>query len=269
MTFLTLQNQLRDHIRARIRRRELTGSGLARAAGFPQGHLSNFLNARRGLSLESMDRLLETLGIEVLDLVSADDVQRRSPRRAPEQGEEAVALVAIENAARARFAPEHVLGTRVFSKAFLRRLRPRNDNDRVDWLRFVVVKLDIESAREIFPLPITGATLLLARCFRIVLRSRICTQSAWAAAARRDMCRSWKTIWCCERAICGRSWRACACGRAEATRNTSSGECATWRWKCEPRPSAMIFLLLEEAFVWRNMARLRRAHVAIRTSRST
>ena len=81
MTFLTLQDQLRDHIRARIRRKELTGSGLARAAGFPQGHLSNFLNARRGLSLESMDRLLQTLGIEVLDLVSADDIQGRSLQR--------------------------------------------------------------------------------------------------------------------------------------------------------------------------------------------
>jgi transcriptional regulator with XRE-family HTH domain len=172
MTFLTLQDQLRDHIRARIRRRELTGSGLARAAGFPQGHLSNFLNARRGLSLESMDRLLETLGIEVLDLVSAEDVQRRSPQRAPEQGEEAVALVALENAARARFASEDVLETRVFSKAFLRKLRVRNDNDRADWLRFVVVKLDIASAREIFPLPIGGATLLLDRHYSSLLPYR-------------------------------------------------------------------------------------------------
>ena len=172
MTFLTLQDQLRDHIRARIRRRELTGSGLARAAGFPQGHLSNFLNARRGLSLESMDRLLETLGIDVLDLVSADDVQRRSPHRSPEQGEEAIVLVAMENAARARFAPEHVLETRVFSKAFLRRLRARNDDDRADWLRFVAVKLNIESARKIFPLPITGATLLLDRHYSSLLPYR-------------------------------------------------------------------------------------------------
>ena len=163
MTFLLLQDQLRDHIRARIRRRELTGSGLARAAGFPQGHLSNFLNSRRGLSLESMDRLLDTLGIEVLDLVNADEVQRRGPRRTPNPTEEAIVMVSPENAARARFPPEQVMGTRAFSKAFLRRLRARNDNDRSDWLRFVLVRLDIESAREIFPLPITAATLLLDR----------------------------------------------------------------------------------------------------------
>ncbi len=96
MTFLTLQDELRDHIRARIRRRELTGSGLARAAGFPQGHLSNFLNSRRGLSLESMDRLLQTLGIEVLDLVSADDIQDRSLQPSPQRETEAVAMVALD-----------------------------------------------------------------------------------------------------------------------------------------------------------------------------
>src|ERR1700759_2230454 len=93
MTFLTLQDQLREHIRARIRRRELTGSGLARAAGFPQGHLSNFLNCRRGLSLESMDRLLETLGIKVADLVAPEEIQRRAVPYESNYDVEQVALV--------------------------------------------------------------------------------------------------------------------------------------------------------------------------------
>src|SRR5580698_6505293 len=114
MTFLTLQDELRNHILARIRRKELTGSGLARAAGFPQGHLSNFLNARRGLSLESMDRLLDTLGIEVLDLVDPKDLQRRAaPVRLP-SGQESVALVAPEHAALPNFTASQVLETRSF-----------------------------------------------------------------------------------------------------------------------------------------------------------
>ena len=77
MNLQDLQDQLRAHIRARIGRGELSGVSLARAADFPQGHLSNFLNARRGLSLESMDRLLETLDIGVLDLVDTQDIQQR------------------------------------------------------------------------------------------------------------------------------------------------------------------------------------------------
>jgi len=95
--------------------------------------------------------------------VSAEELQRRDPRRAPGTGEEAVAVVALENVAHARIAPAQVLETRVFSKAFLRRLRARNDDDRSDWLRFVVVKMDMESAHEIFSVPISAAMLLLDR----------------------------------------------------------------------------------------------------------
>jgi hypothetical protein len=82
MTIQDLQDQLRVHIRARIGRGELTGSGLARKASLPQGHLSNFLNSRRGLSLESMDRLMIALRIGVFDLMSSEQVQALArPRR--------------------------------------------------------------------------------------------------------------------------------------------------------------------------------------------
>ena len=112
------------YIRARIRRRELTGSGLARAAGFPQGHLSNFLNCRRGLSLESMDRLLDALDIDVLDLVSPEEIGRRVVFRHRDNHMERVALVSWQNATVSRITPDQVLETRGFSKSFLQRLRP-------------------------------------------------------------------------------------------------------------------------------------------------
>jgi hypothetical protein len=163
MTFLILQDQLRDHIRSRIRRRELTGSGLARAAGFPQGHLSNFLNFRRGLSLESMDRLLATLGIGVVDLVGTDEIQRRAVPYGSDENVEQVPLVAHENAVRGRFAPEQILETRGFSKSFLQRLKPSTRHHRNDWLRFVVIKLDIPSARDLFSGDIAAATVLIDR----------------------------------------------------------------------------------------------------------
>src|SRR5690242_5919241 len=114
MTMQDLQDELRSHVRARIGRGELTGRELARHAEFPQGHLSNFLNSRRGLSVDSMDRLLQALGIGVLDLVNRDDVQRRAAVRRAGEGLERVPVIAAGDAMQARFAPEDMLETRTF-----------------------------------------------------------------------------------------------------------------------------------------------------------
>jgi hypothetical protein len=140
MNIQDLQDQLRLHIRMRIGRRELTGSGLAHEAGFPQGHLSNFLNQRRGLSTESIDRLLAALGIGLLDLMNVQDIQRRAVLPSSDRGEEMVAIVAPENAALARFTAPQVLDRLSFSKSFLRRLKSDDVEGRGDWLRFVVVR---------------------------------------------------------------------------------------------------------------------------------
>jgi hypothetical protein len=164
MKLRDLQDRLRAHLRARIDRGEWTGVSLSRQAGLQQGHFSNFLNARRGLSLESMDRLLDALEISMLDLVDADEIERRAPRAAAGAGLESVAIVSVEHAARLpRFTPEQVGGTVSFRKAFLRRLRPRDVCHRSDWLRFVSVKLDRDMVKAMFPRGPTGATLLVDR----------------------------------------------------------------------------------------------------------
>ncbi len=164
MRLRDLQDKLRAHIRARIDRGELTGSGLSREAGFQQGHLSNFLNARRGLSLESMDRLLDTLHIGVLDLADPKEIERRGPFRAGAPGFESVALVSGEQAARLpRFSPEQVRESRNFSKSFLRKLKPNDASNRSEWLRFVLLQLDTKAAGGMFPRVPAGATLLVDR----------------------------------------------------------------------------------------------------------
>ena len=160
MTIQDLQDELRSQVRARIGRGELTGSELAQDAGFPQGHLSNFLNARRGLSVQSMDRLLEALGIGVRDLV-ADEARGRKRWRHHHERMQEVALVSAEDAALARFTPGQVLGTRSFEASFLRRLRARVAIDRHDWLRFVLVKVDGRGLPGLFAC--AGATLLIDR----------------------------------------------------------------------------------------------------------
>lgn len=164
MRLLDLQDRLRAHVRARIDRREVTGLRLSRQAGLQQGHLSNFLNGRRGLSLESMDRLLRALQISVLDLVDEDEIERRVARPPAGGGLERVAIVSVEHAARLpRFSAEQISGSVAFRKRFLRRLRAHDVCQRGDWQRFVSVQLDLSAARGLFPRGPTGATLLVDR----------------------------------------------------------------------------------------------------------
>src|SRR5271168_4473918 len=72
MNFQDLHELLRLELLRRIDRGVLTGSRLAHQAGFQQAHISNFLNKKRALSLEGLDRVLasQTLSIEhILPLV--------------------------------------------------------------------------------------------------------------------------------------------------------------------------------------------------------
>ncbi len=163
MTIQDLQDLLRVHIRARIGRGELTGSALAHKANLPQGHLSNFLNSRRGLSLDSMDRLLRALRIGVLDLVGGEYGKARAPGRGRDRVEP-IALVSAEHAALARFREDQILERRDFNKSYLRKLKPGVAVDRSDWLRFVLIKLDGRSSGGFFPRSIT-TTLLVDRYY--------------------------------------------------------------------------------------------------------
>jgi len=112
MRITDLENSLRAHIWARIHRGELTGAGLSRDAGFQQAHMSNFLNARRGLSPEAMDRLPDVLQIDVLDLADPEELRVRALRR-PERASsfDRVPLVLLQDAAFAAIVHRGMRGT--------------------------------------------------------------------------------------------------------------------------------------------------------------
>jgi hypothetical protein len=69
MKFRMLQENLRNILWERIDGGELTGLRLAGQTGFKQAHISNFLNRKRGLSLEGMDKVLNVQHLSVLDLI--------------------------------------------------------------------------------------------------------------------------------------------------------------------------------------------------------
>ena len=165
MRISDLEDNLRAHIWARIHRGELTGSGLSRDAGFQQAHMSNFLNARRGLSPEAMDRLLEVLQVDVLDLADPEELRLRALQR-PERASsfDSVPLVSLQDAAFSPGIPsQRMLDSLKFRKRFLHRLKPDSIGDRSQWLRFVMVRADADSVRAMAPRLAAGAVLLLDR----------------------------------------------------------------------------------------------------------
>src|SRR3954463_13777179 len=85
MKFRTLQENLRKVLWDRIAQGQLTGLQLARDTGFQQAHISNFLNRKRGLSLEAMDAMLKATRTTLTELMERS--QSRRPRRQNAAGE--------------------------------------------------------------------------------------------------------------------------------------------------------------------------------------
>src|SRR5512141_3187099 len=125
MKFRSLQDRLRRLLLARIEAGELTGLKLARLADFQQAHVSNFLNRKRSLSLDAMDRVLAALRLSVLDLLDPAEVGKRATILPPSEDEfENVLLVEGSIAAgEPAVTSEAVKDILKFKKAFLRRLR--------------------------------------------------------------------------------------------------------------------------------------------------
>src|ERR1700674_1945939 len=78
MKFRALQENLRKALWERIDEGELTGLRLAHQTGFKQAHISNFLNRKRGLSIEGMDKVLKVQALSVLDLLDPGEVNKRA-----------------------------------------------------------------------------------------------------------------------------------------------------------------------------------------------
>jgi hypothetical protein len=165
MSFQKLQDRLRRRLLAHIDAGQVTGLKLAEMTGFQQAHISNFLNRKRALSLEAMDRVLVALRWSVVDLFEDAELHVRAVRMSPPDGDyENVRLV---EAASALFQPnvpaQHVREVLKFKRSFLRRLRADAASPRSQWQRFVLVKADAHEGMSMYPRMLPGATLLIDR----------------------------------------------------------------------------------------------------------
>jgi hypothetical protein len=76
MYFRDLRYALVQDLRVRVRNGQITERRLARLVGASQPHIHNVLKGTRFLSVEMSDRILEHLGVTVLDLISPGERPR-------------------------------------------------------------------------------------------------------------------------------------------------------------------------------------------------
>jgi SOS-response transcriptional repressor LexA len=165
MKFRVLQDNLRRTIWERIGEGDLTGLRLAQQTGFKQAHISNFLNKKRGLSLEGMDKVLAVQHLSVLDLLDPTEVNKRASILPPSGDEFENVLLTDGTVAATQplITSMNVKEILKFKKSFLRKLKAETEGDRENWERFVLIKVDGREGMSMYPRLLPGATLLLDR----------------------------------------------------------------------------------------------------------
>jgi plasmid maintenance system antidote protein VapI len=170
MNFQDLHELLRVELQHRIDRGALTGSRLAQQAGFQQAHISNFLNRKRALSLDGLDRVLASQNLTIdqlipLDLHADTTTSRSHPTHTPQQDLTDIIPVVSPSAAMddARIAPAAVIETIHVSASRLHDNRARPATRYAQWQRFLAIRADAQQAAAMDPLITPGAIAVLDR----------------------------------------------------------------------------------------------------------
>jgi len=182
MKFKALQENLRKLLLERIEQTDLTGLKLAHQTGFQQAHISNFLNRKRSLSLEGMDKVLQAQKLSVLDLLDPAEINKRASILPPSSGdfEDVLLVEGTVAAGDPLVTSENVKDILKFKKSFLRRLRPDSESTRDEWRRFVLVKVDAHDGMSMYPRLLPGATALIDRHYNSLAPYRRGEQNMYA-----------------------------------------------------------------------------------------
>ena len=169
MNFQSLHELLRAELERRIAAGRLTGSVLARMAGFQQAHISNFLNKKRALSLEGLDRVMESQGLTVEQILPID--LAAAAMLPPDQADPLESVPVVSAAAAMgdpRIAPATAQETVYVSASRLHGNRPRIGLHRAQWQRFVALRIDAQQAAPMDPVLPSGAVVILDRHYNSV-----------------------------------------------------------------------------------------------------
>lgn len=163
MLMRDVEESLRRAIRTRIATGAISGARIAARAKLRQAHLSNFLNRRRGLSLDAFDRLLTALDLRLFDLLPGRSEGDGQTTSSPRTEYDDVPIVSQDFLHHPVIPSAAVSDVLKFKRSFLRRVRPLVASDRSTWQRFVIIKANAETATAMAPRITSGATLLIDR----------------------------------------------------------------------------------------------------------
>jgi len=164
MNFQDLHELLRLELVRRIERGTLTGSRLAQQAGFQQAHISNFLNRKRALSLEGLDRVLASQSLTIDQILPLEITAAHSQPTPTSDPIEIVPVVSPSAAMdEARISPASIIETIQVSASRLHDNRARPSTKHAHWQRFLAIRADTQQSAAMDPLVSPGAIAVLDR----------------------------------------------------------------------------------------------------------
>ncbi len=174
MNFQDLHELLRLELLRRIERGALTGSRIAQQAGFQQAHISNFLNGRRSLSLEGLDRVLASQNLSVDQILPLDLAAAAPP---PIQTSDPIEIIPVVSPSAAmddaRISPSSIIETIQVSASRLHDNRARSSSRHAHWQRFVAIRADTQQSAAMDPLLPPGAIAVLDRHYNSLAPYRV------------------------------------------------------------------------------------------------
>jgi transcriptional regulator with XRE-family HTH domain len=183
MNFQDLHELVRLELLRRIERGTLTGSRLAQQAGFQQAHISNFLNRKRALSLEGLDRVLAAQNVRIEEILPLELTAGKSDRPGEEDSDpvESVPIVSPSSAMEdVSIAPAATIETIPISTSRLHENRARAATRRSHWQRFLAVRTDAQQATAMAPLLPQGSIAVLDRHYNSLAPYRANQASIYA-----------------------------------------------------------------------------------------
>jgi hypothetical protein len=166
MNFQDLHELLRIELLRRIERGTLTGSRLAHQAGFQQAHISNFLNRKRALSLEGLDRVLASQNLTI-DQILPLEIHALTAQPAPTHAGDPTEVIPVVSPSaamdEARIPPSAIIETIQVSASRLHDNRARSSAKHAHWQRFLAIRADTQQSAAMDPLISPGAIAVIDR----------------------------------------------------------------------------------------------------------